>query len=223
MHIHALEMMAAENALRLILQDQVNVHTVHLRMDNTTAVSHINKMGCTKSTTLTQLTKNIWEFCLQKRIRLTAEYIPGVQNQIADWESRHNPTSTNNWKLNSNVFHQIVKQWGPIELDLFADRQNAQTPAYISWKPDPKAIGTDAFMTLWKGRKAYAFPPFCLIPRCLAKLQREGGDLVIITPTWQTGRVRLTIQCYWKCQWTIQSCSLPRGIYYNHQRGHCTP
>ena len=186
LHINALEMMAAENALKILLEGRENIH-VHLRMDNMTALTYINRMGGTRSSGLTQIAKRIWEFCLQKKVRLTAEHIPGVQNEIADWESRNvSHMSTNNWKLNKGIFNQIKRVRGPLDLDLFADRQNAQTQAYISWKPDPNAVATDAFLTNWKGKNAYAFPPFCMIPRCLAKVQREGGDLVIITPAWQS-------------------------------------
>ena len=32
----------------------------------------------------------------------------------------------------------------------------------------------------------YAFPPFCLIMKTLAKIWEEGGELVLITPVWPT-------------------------------------
>lgn len=64
---------------------------------------------------------------------------------------------------------------GPIKLDLFAERLNAQVCHYVSWKPDPMGVATDALMIKWTDRQAYAFPPFCLIPRSLAKVEREGG------------------------------------------------
>ncbi|KAK3094975.1 hypothetical protein FSP39_008608 [Pinctada imbricata] len=76
--------------------------------------------------------------------------------------------------------------WGPILIDLFADRLNNQTPAYFSWRPDPGALGIDAFMKHWGQLKAYAFPPFCLIPRVLAKVMKDKAKIVIITPSWQT-------------------------------------
>ena len=124
----------------------------------------------------------------KKEITLTAEHLPGSLNHIADWESRHvsSPLSSNNWKLNPEVFKQINSIMGPICLDLFAERRNAQVERFISWKRDPLAIGTDAFLTTWEGKDAYAFLPFCLIPRCLAKVQKEKAQMVIITPAWQS-------------------------------------
>ena len=185
-HINVLELKAAEIALQSLLKEETKIH-VHLKMDNTTAVAYVNKMGGTKSPILTQVAKNMWEFCLSREITLTAEHLPGLQNQTADMESRKiMETSTNNWKLNTQVFSLINKARGPIMLDILAERLNAQVTHYVSWKPDPMAVATDAFMVIWRERQAYAFPPFCLIPRCLAKVQKEGADLVIVTPAWQS-------------------------------------
>ena len=44
LHINALEMMAAENALKILLEGRENIH-VHLRIDNMTALTYINRMG----------------------------------------------------------------------------------------------------------------------------------------------------------------------------------
>ena len=44
-------------------------------------------------------------------------------------------------------------------MDLFADRLNAQTEKYMSWKTDPFAVGTDSFPANWERVNAYAFPP----------------------------------------------------------------
>jgi hypothetical protein len=187
LHINALEMKAAVIAIRSLTRTKENIH-VHLKMDNVTAVTYLNKMGGTKSCTLNTITKEIWEYCLSKKIILTAEYLPGCQNSIADWESRNaQEVSINSWRLNPAIFDQINKILGPIKIDLFADRWNAQVFQYISWKNDPLALSVDAFLTTWeKEKEAYAFPPFCMIPKCLCKIQREGGELVLITPAWQT-------------------------------------
>ena len=32
----------------------------------------------------------------------------------------------------------------------------------------------------------YAFPPFCLIGRCLARVQQDSAEMVLVTPVWQT-------------------------------------
>lgn len=126
-----------------------------------TAVAYINKMGGTKSPILTQVAKKIWEFCLSQQITITAEHLPGLQNQTADSESRKVfENSSNNWKLNTEVFSQITKLIGPISLDAFAERLNAQVVNYVSLKPDPMAKAVDAFMIKWRDQQDYAFPHF---------------------------------------------------------------
>ncbi|CAC5414223.1 unnamed protein product [Mytilus coruscus] len=70
---------------------------------------------------------------------------------------------------------------GPLKLDLFADRLNAQLDNYISC-----AIQIDAFQVNWSNKNPYAFSPFCLIARCITKVNKERSNLVIIIPAWQS-------------------------------------
>ena len=145
------------------------IHT-DLKMDNVTAVTYVNKIGGTKSSILTDIAKDLWEYCLAKKITLTAEHFPEFLNQTADWESwKVSTISKNSWTLNPQIYTQIDLQWGPLGMDLFADRMNAQTEKYMSWswKSDPFAVGTDTFLAKLEGIKAYAFPTFCLIQRCV--------------------------------------------------------
>jgi hypothetical protein len=182
LHINVLEMKAAMFAVKSFTKQQKNIH-VHIQVDNKTTVANINKMGNTKSTDLIQVTKEIWDYCLQNMIMITAEYLPGKLNTQADMESRK---YTSNWRLDTQIFKQLNIRWGPIHIDLFADRLNAQLPQYASWKPDPLAAKTDAFTMKWTEGVMYIFPPFCLIGRCLSKIQLEEAEAVLITPIWGT-------------------------------------
>ncbi|XP_062604687.1 uncharacterized protein LOC134266473 [Saccostrea cucullata] len=62
--------------------------------DNKTAMTYINKMGGTVSKVCNQLALDLWEWCLKKSISMRAEFIPGKENVIADWESRHHKDSS---------------------------------------------------------------------------------------------------------------------------------
>ena len=44
----------------------------------------------------------------------------------------------------------------------------------------------DAFQVNWSQLKGYAFPPFAMLGRCLAKVVQDRATLVAITPTWRT-------------------------------------
>ena len=161
-----------------------DVH-VHLRVDNMSTVPQINKMGGPRSGQLLEVTQQLWGYCLSRRIMLTAEHLPGNLNQVADTQFRIYEDSSN-WQLMPEVLKQLDKLWGPILVDWFADRLNAQVRKFVSWKPDPEAWQVDAFTMPWAKELGYALPPFCLIGRCLAKVQKDGAEMVLATPVWQT-------------------------------------
>ena len=177
-HINALELMGRA---KTFAKGRQNIH-IHLRMDNRTAMTYINGMGGTRSQTLSQEACDLWHWCLLKGITLSAEHLPGVQNTIADMESRtlHSPAE---WMLERSICHRVMQTLGPCSIDLFATRLNNQLERYISWRPDPFAIATDAFRSSWQEETGYAFPPFALI---LQKVQQEQCTVVLITPTWNT-------------------------------------
>ena len=185
LHINCKEMLAALLALQTFARDLKGVH-VRLRVDNTTAVCYINRMGGTHSPLMMELTHKIWNWSLERKILLSAEHLPGKQNQIADLESRMEGDSSE-WKLAPAVFHSIMEQLGDCQIDLFASRLTAQMGKYMSWRPDPGAVAVDALAQPWNHIRGYAFPPFALIARCLSKIQQEQvQELVLITPVWPT-------------------------------------
>ena len=100
-------------------------------MDNRTTVAYLLKMGGTRSQVLVGIAQELWEYALRKEISLTAEYLPGDMNHKADWQSRHFRDASN-WKLNPKVFHTLYQLWGPLTIDLFANRTNTQLPNYVS-------------------------------------------------------------------------------------------
>jgi hypothetical protein len=91
------------------------------------------------------------------------------------------------WKLNQTVFNSLYQKWGPLDIDLFASRLTFQLDHYVSWRPDPSAIHTDAFTLNWTTFRGYAFPPFAMIGRCLQLIQSQKVEhLVPMAPVWPT-------------------------------------
>ena len=86
-HINCLELMAGALAVRTFAKHKRNIH-VRLQMDNKTAIFYINRMGETRSQSMVQPACQLWQWCLQRGITLSAEYLPGAKNEIADKESR---------------------------------------------------------------------------------------------------------------------------------------
>ena len=48
------------------------------------------------------------------------------------------------------------------------------------WKPDPGASHIDAFSKCWNGKFVYLFPTFCLISRCLQKLEIDQTNAALL-------------------------------------------
>ena len=179
-HINILELKAAFLALKSFFKNQSH-KIVCLRMDNTTAIAHVNNKGGTRSGCLIALTLELWQWCLERNIMISAQHVPGKLNTIADTESRvFNDTSE--WKLDPQIIAPFLKV---CEIDLFASRLSAQLPKYVSWRPDPEAIHTDALTMTWTPFKAYAFPPFNLIPAVLDKVVQDKADIMLVAPLWQ--------------------------------------
>ena len=170
-HINYLELLAATFAVKAFTKDKENIQ-IHLQMDNRTAVFYVNRMGGTQSPVMCGLAIQLWQWCLERNLSLSAEYLPGVDNCVADRESRMIQSSAE-WQLHKGTFQQIMATFGKCAVDLFASRLNAQLELFVSWRPDPNAIRTDALQLQWDKWIAYAFPPFCLIGRCLRKSERR--------------------------------------------------
>ena len=182
LHINVLELIAAELGLKSFLKGRFNT-AVHLKVDNTTALSYLSKMGGTGNELMIDITKRIWSFLLEKNMSLTVEYVPSKLNVVADWESR-NWRDSSEWLLKHSVFKTITNLWGYPSVDLFASRLSHQLPGYMSWKPDPESLATDALAQDWSELFPYAFPPFCLIGKTLQKIRKDKVNLILITPVW---------------------------------------
>ena len=109
-------------------------------------------------------------WCLERNIHITAQYLPGSQNVIADAESRV-ATNRTDWKLNPAIFANINQLFGPLEVDLFATHLSTQCQRFFSWRPDPYAEATDVFLQTWTHLKGYANPPWNLIGYTISQVQ----------------------------------------------------
>ncbi len=182
-HINWLELKAAFLALQTFCSEMSDVHVL-IRMDNTTAVACVNKMGSTKLK-LMRLISDIFEWAIMRNITLSAAHIPGRLNVLADKESRVLNLDTE-WMLNTQVFKDLCSRYGSPSCDMFASRLNCQMKDYVSYRPDPGAKHVNAFSLSWKDTYTYMFPPFSVVPRVLQKLHQECADALIILPLWPT-------------------------------------
>ena len=186
MNINCLELKAIQLALQSFMPLYGKCEHIRVMSDNTTAISYINKKGGTHCMTLNDLAVNIWEYCLDKGIHISAAHIPGKHNVLADIASREFRDAAE-WKLCPEIFSRLVTKFGRPDIDLFASRLNHQLPTYVSWQPDPDSSFIDAFQMSWKGKFIYAFPPFSMIWPVLSKIRRDQvHTALIVTPEWPT-------------------------------------
>jgi len=184
MHINCLELLAASLAIQTFAKEQKNIRIL-VRTDNVSTRAYINHFGGTHSWQMNHLATRIWKWCLERQIFLTAEHLPGLMNQVADLESR-TVRDRCDWMLHPQLFSQIEEKMGPLEVDMFASRLTHQLPRYFSWRPDPAAEATDAFIQDWSQFQGYANPPWCLLLPTLAKIQQEKARVVLVAPLWRT-------------------------------------
>ena len=179
-HINYLELKASFLALKTFLKGKSHI-TVSLQLDNTTAIAYINNKGGTRSPQLMTLALEMWDWCQERDILVIASHIPGRDNVSADRESRVF-TDMSDWKLDPTIIQPFLLN---CQTDLFASCLISQLVDYISWRPNPGAIHTDAFRIKWATLQGYAFPPFNLISKTLTKLTIDQTELILVAPVWQ--------------------------------------
>lgn len=198
MNINALEILAIFFGLKSFQHLLSNKH-VRVRSDNNCAVSYVNNMGGSHSMVCNDLAFKVWSWCREQSVWISVVYIPGVDNIIADAESRKTNDDTE-WKLDPIVFQKLTEKWDPFEIDLFASRLNYQLKPFVSWRPDPESTFCDAFSLPWDSWFIYAFPPFSIIQRVLLKWKGDQAEGVMIVPHWPTAfwypqLLRLLVDC----------------------------
>ena len=87
-YTNSLEMLAAFYAMKAFIKHSQGI-SVLLCTDNMSVVTYVNQMGGTRSPLLTAQAIDLWSWCLQRKITVAAQYIPGPENVMADYLSRH--------------------------------------------------------------------------------------------------------------------------------------
>lgn len=181
--INWLELMAVKLSLEHF-SDFLQGQSVLLLSDNSTTVSCLVHQGTYRSLDLFSLSREILEFCQSLSISLVPRHLCGELNVLADSHSRKGPVGAE-WSLDSTTFQWLSRLAGPFQVDLFATRDNAHLPAFVSPFPDPLAIGVDAFSLDWGSWDSiYLFPPVKVLHRVVPLLARFPGRGVLVAPLY---------------------------------------
>lgn len=183
-HINFLELKAVFYGLKCFAKDKISC-AILLRIDNTTALSYINRMGSIQYPKLSKLSKEIWQWCEVRNLWLFASYISSKENKDADAESRVTQSETE-WEFANWAYESVESSFGRFDIDLFASNINSKCKKFISWHRDPEAWAVDAFTVPWTTLYFYAFPPFAIILRTIQKIISDKAEGVLIVPLWPT-------------------------------------
>lgn len=181
-HINYLELKAAFLCLKFFCKNVTNEH-IYLFIDNTVALKYITKMGGRKPV-LNELAKQIWHWCEDRNIWISAFHIPGRLNIRADKLSRMKKKCNDDmeWALAQSMYDKIVLKMGRSDIDLFASKQNRKSQLFISYVPEKDALAVNAFSVTWNYNLHYAFPPFSIIGRVIQKLCQDKAELILVAP-----------------------------------------
>ena len=185
-HINVLELRAVLLALRHFLPQLTDRHVL-VRSDNMSAVSQINHQGGTRSAQLLRVSQSLLSWASPRLASLRAVFLPGDQNQVADFLSRHKPPP-GEWRLHPEVVETIWSLFGRAEVDLFASEESRHCPLWFSWAEVTSPMGQDALAHDWPDSLLYAFPPQPLLLQTLQRVLTQGHRLLLVAPRWP-GRV----------------------------------
>ena len=99
-----------------------------------TYLAHVGQYNChcvyqqnggTHSMVCNDIAQNVWQWVTSRNIWLSAVYVPGSENQVADFKSHHFEDNTE-WSLSPILFQKLSQQFCIPRVDLFASRLNHQ-------------------------------------------------------------------------------------------------
>lgn len=185
LHINILELKACQLTLQTFCKDMTHKQ-VRIYMDNTVSCSHITKFG-ERAPELDHIAREIWFWCTERNIHLSAAHVPRMENREADEESTTKNDDTE-WTLRLEIFTEILQTYPEITVDFFASRLNNQTESYVARRPDPNAFAIGSFTLTWSHDVYFIFPPFSLLGQDPAK--SGGGQF-----RSSAGSTHLAIHC----------------------------
>jgi hypothetical protein len=175
------ELMAVARILPSVAHKLTN-HRVRWFTDNQNVVRILTNGS--RLPDLQTVAVEIFKFVFQNSISVEPEWIPRLENELADYISRI--VDHDDWMLNPEVFGELDKLWGPHSVDRFEDRNNAQLSRFNSrfWNPGSEAM--DAFTVNWSCENNWWCPPVSLIPRVLRHAQNCICEGTLIVPLWRS-------------------------------------
>jgi hypothetical protein len=191
-HINTKEVIGARTgALDTMIHFDLWDEDILIEVDNTVAMSYINKMGGRKFA-LTALLWPLFAEAARRRNTVTSRHLKGVLNVTADWASREFAQLLEA-QLARWIWQTVMSTLSstPPSVDCFATEENRQTRCFVSRRCllGTAPLTVDALNTNWERLPAgvlYAFPPLMLVAEMLRKVEESARRTIAIVPAWPT-------------------------------------
>ena len=153
---------------------------IYIYLYDTTIVNCLDSMGGTHSIECNSAAKDIWQFCIEREICISAALIPGENNTQAGSESIEFLLIIRGGMAEARHISTSYKNLVESPLDPFVSKLNAQVSCYASWRPNP-----DPFQLHGK-QFFYTFLLFSLISYCLHKIVKVEAEGIMTVSLWPT-------------------------------------
>ena len=142
-------------------------------MEDNMGAMHAARKLVSKHPIAQALLRRLWVLLSANRIRLQeVDWIASAENP-ADAPSRWR--FRDEWKLQPAVFRWANRELGACSLDLFASRNTAQLPRYVSRFPDVQAESFNAWARSWEGERSWINPNWDDLEKVAQRLEMEPG------------------------------------------------
>ena len=105
-------------------------HNVLVYTDSLNAALAITK-GASRAPKCLEIRQQIFWFCLEENIHLTAEWIPREENELADAISKATEGTRGEIMMNPTIFEACKAQWCKFQADLFASDLSNLVPTFF--------------------------------------------------------------------------------------------
>lgn len=138
--------------------------------------------GGSKVTLIHDLVVEFFELCAELKISATVQWVPRDLNVIADALSKIGDRAA--VAITDDAFRQLEALFGDHTVDAFASEDNFRCSRWMSRWHFSESAGNALYDT-WPQGRAWAFPPFALVKRTLAIMERQRttGTLVVPGPS----------------------------------------
>jgi len=128
---------------------------------------------------------HIAELCTQMKLAIHPIHLlrDDIRIQWADALSKSH--DTDDWSIDQYTFDHFKSHFN-LEIDAFANRNNARLPRFYSEFFEEGCEGVNAYAQIWKGVNLWLCPPVSELIQVAIEINKRSCQGVIIFPNWPT-------------------------------------